>query len=555
MVDHRNARLAHCNSLNEQKRASMLATATSLYEQPRASVLVTVTSLCEQQRASVLVPPTSLYEQQRASVANWKFRATRRELTANCPVCLFCNEKKLSLCSKLVFSRLTKTKEEPCAVELPRFFLTDKVYNILKDFSKSRTIGKHISLRAAIILLAFGKATNLEIAQKLNHGRHSIGRWRKRWSLSVNALLAIEVQEPHAALERTVADILSDAQRSGAPAKFSTKQIAEIVSTACEEPRLSQRPVETWTGRELAKEAVKRQIVPSISTSRINDFLRLINLKPHRRKYWCFTTEKDHELFRVQTEQITALYLDAKEAYAKRNTRTVCVDEMTSIAANQRRAATKLPLPGNHAKVECQYTRHGTLSLTGSWDVSLGQLIHYSIEETRKNQDFANHIRRTVSLDEKANWIFVMDNLNTHSGEAVVRVVAELLEIDAGTLGDAKKRKGILGSSKTRREFLSDPKHRIRFAYIPKHSSWLNQIEIVFGVIARRLIRNGNFTSKKDLKDKLAAFIRYYNETFAKPIQWQYNGRKTERSQRERPRSWREAGISRRAEQILALVE
>ena len=107
----------------------------------------------------------------------------------------------------------------------------------------------------------------------------------------------------------------------------------------------------------------------------------------------------------------------------------------------------------------------------------------------------------------------------------------------------------------SRREFLTDPGHRIRFVYTPKHSSWLNQIEVVFGVIARRVIRSGSFSSKEDLKSKLLTFIEYYNRTFAKPFNWTYTGRPLNTPTARRPRTWRETRQTTKADKILALVE
>ena len=381
-----------------------------------------------------------------------------------------------------------------------------------------------------------------------------MGRWRRRWSRSVKALLAIEMNEPHAALERAVQDVLRDAHRRGSPGKFSAQQIASVVSIACEIPRASDRPVDTWTSRELADEAVKRNIVSSISTSRVGDFLRLVSLQPWRRKYWCFTTEKDEELFQAQVDEVCSVYLNAPMAYAEHNTRTICVDEMTSLAANERRASSKLALPNQVAKVECQYTRHGTLSLTGSWDVVQGQMIHTTIDETRDAEDFAQHICRTIATDPLSSWVIVADNLNTHYGEPVVRLVAELLGIDPAQLGSKKRRCGVLGCVQSRREFLTDPSHRIRFVYTPKHSSWLNQIEVVFGVIAGRVIRCGDFSSKQDLKTKLLQFIAYYNRSYAKPLNWTYTGRPIHTPTAKRPRTWREDIEPTKTEKILDLV-
>jgi transposase len=312
--------------------------------------------------------------------------------------------------------------------------------------------------------------------------------------------------------------------------------------------------VDDWTGRELADEMQKRSIVPSISTSRVNELLRSMDLQPHKRKCWCFTTEKDRELFEVQVQEVCDTYLNAQAAYRQNGTHTVCTDEMTSLGANERRADTKLPRPGQPGKLECQYTRHGTLSLTGSWHVVLGQMIHTTIDATRTGQDFADHIEQTIQTDPQANWNFVMDNLNTHSGEEVVRLIARLHGIDEDTLGNKKKRRGILGSTRSRRKFLGDPSHRVRFVFLPKHSSWLNQIEVVFGIISKRVMRHGSFTSTDDLKSKLLAFIEYFNRTFATPFNWNYTGKPTPTANSHRPRTWRELTQPGQLEQILALV-
>lgn len=428
------------------------------------------------------------------------------------------------------------------------------MYDILTQLTNAATTTKRTCQRARIILLGFARKQNQQIAKLVGVDRHCVGRWRKRWRDSVDALLAIEMKESLAALKRAIVDVLQDAHRSGSPGKFSAEQIVQLVSIACESPRDSNRPVDDWTGRELANEMKKRGIVASISTSRVNELLAMMDLQPHKRKCWCFTTEKDPELFQEQVQEVCQTYLNARKAYGQSNTHTVCVDEMTSLQANQRRAASKRPRPGQGGKRECQYTRHGTLSLTGSWHVVLGQMMQTTIGPTRNSEDFADHIQHTIQADPDANWVFVMDNLNTHCSEEVVRLIARLLGVCEDTLGDKKKRQGVLGSTRSRREFLTNRDHRIRFVFLPKHSSWLNQIEVVFGVISKRVMRHGDFSSTADLKSKLHAFVDYFNETFARPFNWTYTGKPTQPTHQPRPRTWRELTKNRKLEQILALV-
>ncbi len=188
----------------------------------------------------------------------------------------------------------------------------------------------------------------------------------------------------------------------------------------------------------------------------------------------------------------------------------------------ERIAETKPIRPGLPEKIEFEYTRHGTLCLIPSFDVATGKIISYHLGETRKEEDFAGHIEATVEFAPKDEWVFISDQLNTHKSETLVRLVAGLIDYK-GELG-VKEKSGILQNTKTRQEFLSDSSHRIRFAYTPKHCSWLNQVEIWFGILARKVIKRGNFASKDDLRRKIVDFIDYFNRTMAKPYKWTCKG-------------------------------
>jgi transposase len=431
--------------------------------------------------------------------------------------------------------------------------LTTDMQEVLRQLSLSRIIGTSVVQRARIILMAFEKEDNQSIGRRLEISAKTVGKWRRRWRDSFEALVWMQCVESVAVLRRAIIECLSDAPRSGSPGKFTPEQIVGLIGMACEPPKNSGRPVNWWTRKELADEMQKRGVVDSISASHVSRILREADLQPHKCQYWCNTTEKDPELFQKQVALVCDTYVAAPRLYHQSNTHTVCVDEMTSLQATQRRAETKPSQPGRVAKEEFQYTRHGTVCVTANWHVVRGQIIAPTIAGTRDNEDFARHVEQTIATDPPAGWVFVVDNLNTHSGEPLVRMVADQLGIDQATLGVVKKQ-GILKSMATRRAFLSDSSHRIRFVYTPKHSSWLNQIEIIFGIINRRFIRRGSFTSKSHLIEKLQQFIAYFNETIARPMNWTYTGRPTNNQPQLRPKTWRENRQPKKPWQELALV-
>lgn len=220
---------------------------------------------------------------------------------------------------------------------------------------------------------------------------------------------------------------------------------------------------------------------------------------------------------------INHLYQTAQER-AERGEATVSSDEMTGVQALEPKYPDLPMQPGRVLRREFEYIRHGTLSLIVNFHVAEGKVGQVSAGPTRNQADFLAHIRRTVAADPHVvQWHFIVDNLNTHQSESLVRYVAEEsdLDIELGFKGQS----GILASMASRAAFLSDPTHRMVFHYTPKHASWMNQIEIWFSILARKLLKRGTFTSVTDLKAKVLAFIEYFNQTMAKPFRWTYQGK------------------------------
>lgn len=216
------------------------------------------------------------------------------------------------------------------------------------------------------------------------------------------------------------------------------------------------------------------------------------------------------------------LYAEAPALQAA-GVHVVSTDEKTGIQALERLYPTLPMQPGLVERREFEYIRHGTQCLTTNFEIATGLIVAPTIGDTRTEADFAAHVAQTVAKDPQGTWIFVLDHLNTHQSESLVRWVAEQCAIkeDLGRKGVS----GILANMPSRAVFLQDATHRIRFVYTPKHTSWLNQVEIWFSILERRLLKRASFTSSKDLRQRILDFIEFFNRAKAKPFKWTYAGR------------------------------
>ena len=169
--------------------------------------------------------------------------------------------------------------------------------------------------------------------------------------------------------------------------------------------------------------------------------------------------------------------------------------------------------------------------LIANFDVVTGEVVSPTVAPTRTEEDFLEHIKRTVWLHPDSHWRIIVDQLNTHWSASLVEWVIAMdgLQIDAETLG-VKGKSGILKNQATRKAFLTSTDRRICFVYVPKHSSWLNQVEIWFSILTRRVLKRGNFPSVASLEDRLLDFIDHFSidhfsRTLAKPFRWTCTGR------------------------------
>jgi transposase len=401
--------------------------------------------------------------------------------------------------------------------------VSERQQEILEQIVRRHNSPQQEVKRVQIVVLAAKGAVNADIAKTVRVSRQAVRKWRQRWLRMEPRLAAAEQDcDDNKALMQLIRESLSDNPRRGRPAEITPEQICQIVAIACEKPEDCGRPISHWTHRELADEVMKRQIIGEISHRSVGRFLKEADIKPHQSRYWLHAKYGDPEVFKEQVTTVCDTYAKAPQSL-KEGIHTISTDEMTGIQALERLNPTLPPKQGEVERREFEYIRHGTQTLIASFDVATGRVVSPSVGDTRTEQDFVEHVAQLVRTDPTAGWIFVMDQLNTHKSESLVRWVAQECEINED-LGEKGKR-GILKSMESRSDFLQCPSHRIRFVFTPKHASWLNQVEIWFSILVRKLLRRASFVSTAQLKERIHAFIDYFNATMAKPFKWTYSGR------------------------------
>jgi len=298
-----------------------------------------------------------------------------------------------------------------------------------------------------------------------------------------------------------------------APELFPPEDRHKIVCLATTPPAEHGLPTTQWSLDDLAFQILKDAHYADMSRSTIQRILSEAELRPHKSRYWLTSHDPD---FEAKVLDVCRLYLDAPVLY-QHGELVICVDEKTGIQALERARPTTLGKPGQDERRDYEYIRHGTRCLTGSRVVATGQVIG-SVTKRRGTWDFVRHIRDVVeSFPQATKFHWVMDNLNTHWSFELCQYL--------GRLSDVWEERPSLRTGAERRVFLTAASHKHVVHFTPKHGSWMNQIEIWFGVLTRQLLRRGEFRSTTELTERILKYIDHYNCHLAFPYEWTYTGK------------------------------
>lgn len=347
--------------------------------------------------------------------------------------------------------------------------------------------------RARIVLLAARGLQNCEIAQATGLGLKTVGKWRRRWA-------------------KEGMKGLQEAPRSGRPAIYSAEQKAWYFQRALESARDNGVPVGRWSGSELVGFAKRAGISPVPDPATLARWLDEADIKPYRWRYWMQITDPD---FETRMKDVTGVYLQAI-ALAKAGIPVFCVDEKTGMQALEREQPDRPTRQGKIRRRDHRYKRRGTTCFIGVFHVASGKVWGRFVE-SRDARTFAAIIHEVCESVPDAPAIhFVMDQLSTHWHTEVCKVVAEhsKRQVQPKDLKTGKQRKALL---------LAADK-RVVFHFTPLRASWLDQIEVWFSILSRKLLAVESFTSVEDLQTKVFEFVEYYNRYHAHPFRWTYTG-------------------------------
>jgi hypothetical protein len=353
-----------------------------------------------------------------------------------------------------------------------RITLTGSQRRTLSRLVRAGRTEQRLACRAAIVLAAAAGASNAQIAVSLRVCVDTVRKWRGRW-LAAPGVAA-----------------LGDGKRSGRPPRFTPVQIARVKALACTPPAEHGLPLARWSCPELAHHAVAAQICDSIAPATVRRWLSEDALKPWQYRSWIFITDPD---FTIKATRVLDLYARTwEEKPLGPNDFVVSADEKTSIQARCRCHPTLPPGTARTMRVNHDYDRRGALAYLAAYDVHHARVFG-RCEDTTGIDPFARLVTQVMTTEpyasaERVFWI--VDNGSSHRGQkAIDRLTAQF--------------------------------PNAIMVHTPVHASWLNQVEIFFSIVQRKVVSPNDFTGLDMVETRLAEFETRYNQT-AQPFKWKF---------------------------------
>jgi len=322
--------------------------------------------------------------------------------------------------------------------------------------------------RARIVLRAAVGEASREIARALGVDIKTVRLWRRRFA------------------RRPALASLDDGERSGRPPRVPVDIRCEVVKIACDRPKKQDGFRDVWSRGALVDE-LWHQTGWRLSRSEIGRILEEAELRPHRLRLWLHSPDPE---FRARAREVCGIYLAPPPGAT-----VLCIDEKTCIQALERRRRLVLPRPGREGRCEFEYIRHGTRCLIAAFDIRSGKVFG-QVRKRRTANDLAAFMEAMARRYPTGDVYVVWDNLNVHCGD-------------------------------TWQHFSERHGGRFHFIHTPKHASWMNQVEIWFSILHRRILRHGDFADAAEMTNRILGFIGHWNRLEAHPFRWTFRGRFT----------------------------
>jgi transposase len=366
----------------------------------------------------------------------------------------------------LVASEAAVSRRSPYVVALSA---ADRA--VLQDRARAYTAPFAVVVRAKIVLLAADGLANTAIAERLDVDVDVVSRWRKRFC------------------EEGLAG-LRDRKRSGRPRSFPPQVVAEVKAMACEPPAARAVPLSRWSSAELAAQAVAEGLTVGVSASTVRRWLADDAIKPWQHRSWIFPRDPD---FAAKAGRVLDLYQRIWNGVGLgEDEYVISADEKSQLQALSRCHPELAAAPGRARRVEFEYDRRGTLAYFGAYDVHRARLIG-QVARSTGIAPFGELVAQVMTTEPYASArrvFWVVDNGSSHAGNAsIARMCAAW--------------------------------PNATLVHLPIHASWLNQIEIVFSVIQRKVIKPVDFADLDTLAQRLIDFEPRYNAA-ATPFDWRF---------------------------------